>query len=78
MIIKTAMGGGGKGMRVVRRMEDLLPFFKVASSEVCARQQWEAVVVWCRPVRGYQNSWLGRGKAKVLHDIAWLAWARVE
>jgi pyruvate carboxylase len=30
------MGGGGKGMRVVRRMEDLVPFFESASSEALA------------------------------------------
>ena len=30
------MGGGGKGMRVVRRMEDLVPFFEAASSEALA------------------------------------------
>jgi len=30
------MGGGGKGMRVVRRMEDLVPFFEAATSEALA------------------------------------------
>lgn len=30
------MGGGGKGMRVVRKMEDLVPFFESASSEALA------------------------------------------
>lgn len=30
------MGGGGKGMRVVRREEDLVPFFESASSEAAA------------------------------------------
>lgn len=34
--IQAAMGGGGKGMRVVRRMEDLVPFFESASSEALA------------------------------------------
>lgn len=33
---QAAMGGGGKGMRVVRRMEDLVPFFESASSEALA------------------------------------------
>jgi pyruvate carboxylase len=33
VIIKAAMGGGGKGMRVVRDMDDLVPFFEAASSE---------------------------------------------
>merc|ERR1719502_235197 len=33
VIIKAAMGGGGKGMRVVRKQEDLVPFFTSASSE---------------------------------------------
>lgn len=36
VIIKAAMGGGGKGMRVVRKMEDLVPFFEAASSEALA------------------------------------------
>jgi pyruvate carboxylase len=30
------MGGGGKGMRVVKTMEDLVPFFESASSEALA------------------------------------------
>lgn len=30
------MGGGGKGMRVVRNMDDLIPFFEAASSEALA------------------------------------------
>jgi pyruvate carboxylase len=30
------MGGGGKGMRVVKKMEDLVPFFESASSEALA------------------------------------------
>lgn len=30
------MGGGGKGMRVVRNMEDLVPFWEAASSEALA------------------------------------------
>jgi pyruvate carboxylase len=33
VIIKASMGGGGKGMRVVRRMEDLVAFFEAASQE---------------------------------------------
>ena len=36
VIIKAAMGGGGKGMRVVRSMNDLVPFFNAASSEALA------------------------------------------
>jgi pyruvate carboxylase len=36
VIIKAAMGGGGKGMRVVRKMDDLIPFFEGASSEALA------------------------------------------
>ncbi len=30
------MGGGGKGMRVVRNMDDLIPFWEAASSEALA------------------------------------------
>lgn len=36
VILKAAMGGGGKGMRVVRRMEDLVPFYEAATSEALA------------------------------------------
>jgi pyruvate carboxylase len=36
VIIKAAMGGGGKGMRVVRKMDDLVPLFEAASSEALA------------------------------------------
>lgn len=36
VIIKAAMGGGGKGMRVVRKIGDLAPFFESASSEAKA------------------------------------------
>jgi pyruvate carboxylase len=36
IIIKAAMGGGGKGMRVVRKMEDLVSSFESAASEALA------------------------------------------
>lgn len=36
VILKAAMGGGGKGMRVVRNMEDVRPMFESASSEALA------------------------------------------
>ena len=36
VIIKAAMGGGGKGMRVVREQKDLIPFFESATSEALA------------------------------------------
>jgi pyruvate carboxylase len=36
VIIKAAMGGGGKGMRVVRQLDDLGAFFAAASSEAKA------------------------------------------
>lgn len=36
VIIKAAMGGGGKGMRVVRNMKDLVSLFESASSEALA------------------------------------------
>jgi pyruvate carboxylase len=36
VILKAAMGGGGKGMRVVRRMEDLVPMYIEATSEALA------------------------------------------
>jgi acetyl-CoA carboxylase biotin carboxylase subunit len=33
LLLKAAAGGGGKGLRLVRREEDLLPAFKLAQSE---------------------------------------------
>jgi pyruvate carboxylase len=36
VILKAAMGGGGKGMRVVRTQEDIRPMFESASSEALA------------------------------------------
>ena len=36
VIIKASMGGGGKGMRVVRKLEDVAPAFASASSEAKA------------------------------------------
>jgi len=36
VILKASMGGGGKGMRVVRKMEDLVPFYQAATSEAKA------------------------------------------
>lgn len=36
VIIKASMGGGGKGMRVVREEKDLIAFFEAASSEALA------------------------------------------
>jgi len=36
IILKAAMGGGGKGMRVVRKKEDIKPLFDQASSEALA------------------------------------------
>jgi pyruvate carboxylase len=36
VILKAAMGGGGKGMRVIRKKEDIKPMFQSASSEALA------------------------------------------
>lgn len=36
VILKASMGGGGKGMRVVRKMEDLVSLYESASSEALA------------------------------------------
>jgi acetyl-CoA carboxylase, biotin carboxylase subunit len=33
VMIKASAGGGGKGMRLVKRQEELLPFFRTAQSE---------------------------------------------
>ena len=36
VMIKAAKGGGGKGMRVVDKKENLIPLFNAASSEALA------------------------------------------
>ena len=36
VILKAAMGGGGRGMRVVRREEELAAAFEMASNEARA------------------------------------------
>lgn len=36
VILKAAMGGGGKGMRVIKNKEDIRPLFESASSEALA------------------------------------------
>jgi pyruvate carboxylase len=69
VILKAAMGGGGKGMRVVRRMEDLIPFFQAASSEALASFGDGAVFVerFVERPRHIEVQIIGDGTGNVVH-----------
>ena len=45
VMIKATAGGGGKGMRLVKKMEDLLPFLRTAKSEAKAAFGNDAVYI---------------------------------
>jgi len=69
VIIKAAMGGGGKGMRVVRKMEDLVPFFESASSEALASFGDGSVFIerFVDRPRHIEVQIIGDGKGNVVH-----------
>ena len=69
VIIKAAMGGGGKGMRVVRNREDLIPFFESASSEALAAFGDGSVFVerFVETPRHIEVQIIGDGNGNVIH-----------
>jgi len=69
VIIKAAMGGGGKGMRVVREMEQLVPFFESASSEALAAFGDGSVFIerFVDRPRHIEVQIIGDGKGGVVH-----------
>jgi len=69
VIIKAAMGGGGKGMRVVREMEQLVPFFDSASSEALASFGDGSVFIerFVDRPRHIEVQIIGDGKGGVVH-----------
>ena len=69
VIIKAAMGGGGKGMRVVRQMEDLIQLFEVASSEALASFGDGSVFVerYVERPRHIEVQIIGDGSGNVVH-----------
>lgn len=69
VILKAAMGGGGKGMRVVRKLEDLAPFFEAASSEALASFGDGSVFVerFVDRPRHIEIQILGDGTGNVVH-----------
>eukprot|EP00325_Prymnesiales_sp_UTEX-LB-985_P003378 CAMPEP_0174704466 /NCGR_PEP_ID=MMETSP1094-20130205/8048_1 /TAXON_ID=156173 /ORGANISM="Chrysochromulina brevifilum, Strain UTEX LB 985" /LENGTH=1223 /DNA_ID=CAMNT_0015902527 /DNA_START=50 /DNA_END=3721 /DNA_ORIENTATION=- len=69
VIIKAAMGGGGKGMRVVREMDDLIPFFESASSEAKASFGDGSVFIerFVTGPRHIEIQIIGDGKGNVVH-----------
>lgn len=69
VIIKAAMGGGGKGMRVVRNREDLIPFFESASSEALAAFGDGSVFVerFVEKPRHIEVQIIGDGNGNIIH-----------
>jgi pyruvate carboxylase len=69
VIIKAAMGGGGKGMRVVRKREDLVPFWESASSEALASFGDGSVFIerFVERPRHIEVQIIGDGKGNVIH-----------
>jgi len=69
IIMKAAMGGGGKGMRVVRDEKDLIPFFESATSEAEAAFGDGAVFVerFVNRPRHIEIQIIGDGKGDAVH-----------
>jgi pyruvate carboxylase len=69
IIMKAAMGGGGKGMRVVRDMKDLVPFFDSATSEAEAAFGDGSVFVerFVNRPRHIEIQIIGDGKGDAVH-----------
>ena len=69
IIMKAAMGGGGKGMRVVREMKDLVPFFESATSEAEAAFGDGSVFVerFVNRPRHIEIQIIGDGKGDAVH-----------
>jgi pyruvate carboxylase len=69
IILKASMGGGGKGMRVVRHMKDLLPFYQAASSEAKASFGDGSVFIerFVERPRHIEIQILGDGTGNVVH-----------
>jgi len=69
IIIKAAMGGGGKGMRVVKNREDLVPFYESASSEALASFGDGSVFIerYVDRPRHIEVQIIGDGKGGIIH-----------
>eukprot|EP00592_Proboscia_alata_P005794 CAMPEP_0194373550 /NCGR_PEP_ID=MMETSP0174-20130528/22030_1 /TAXON_ID=216777 /ORGANISM="Proboscia alata, Strain PI-D3" /LENGTH=1242 /DNA_ID=CAMNT_0039152713 /DNA_START=126 /DNA_END=3854 /DNA_ORIENTATION=+ len=69
VIIKAAMGGGGKGMRVIRNQEDIVPMFESASSEALSSFGDGSVFVekYVSNPRHIEVQILGDGSGNVVH-----------
>jgi pyruvate carboxylase len=69
VILKAAMGGGGKGMRVVYDMKDLVPLYKEATSEALASFGDGAVFVerFVDRPRHIEIQIVGDGTGNVVH-----------
>jgi pyruvate carboxylase len=69
VILKASMGGGGKGMRVVRAMEELVPSFESASREALASFGDGSVFVerFVDHPRHIEVQILGDGTGNVVH-----------
>ncbi|GFH60502.1 hypothetical protein CTEN210_16978 [Chaetoceros tenuissimus] len=69
VILKAAMGGGGKGMRVIKNKEDIKPLFESASSEALASFGDGSVFVekFINRPRHIEVQIIGDGTGNVVH-----------
>ena len=69
VIIKAAKGGGGKGMRVVNKKEDLVPLLNAASSEALASFGDGGCFIerYVRNAKHVEVQVIGDGKGNVVH-----------
>lgn len=69
LLIKAAAGGGGRGMRVVERFEDLLPQVQAAKSEAqtCFGDDTVYMERYLKNPRHVEVQVLGDGKGNALH-----------
>jgi pyruvate carboxylase len=69
IILKASMGGGGKGMRVVRDMVDLIPSYEAASSEALASFGDGSVFIerYVERPRHIEIQIIGDGTGNVVH-----------
>jgi len=79
VIVKAAKGGGGKGMRVVNKKEDLVSFFNAASSEALASFGDGGCFIerYVRNAKHVEVQVIGDGRGNVVHRKCYRLLAKV-